>query len=364
MHCRSKSRQVVLSLAALCLPALLARAQSSAESQYTSFLNMGARLIEIHEPGKAVGFYAKCANILPERPESYREMSRTLLGMGEKDEAAFWWREAKRRAPNDAALEEIRAQFPAGVLDDATSGKVAKIELRYLGRAATDARGGEGGSIDAGQAINPALLFAQGFDSTGRAVPMFKPEWTGVSGAKSTPSTGEKVVARDAASGATAEIAVRVVGKAQSIRLYDVATRKELKEALYVPPGEKRSIRVNAQDAAGNALALKEYRWAAEKDQQPTPDVLQTEQTYASPEFPFEPVANVFRAPVVTEPTPFGIIVTDPATGVKGRAEVVVAPNAEKLASGRPGWLDRFEDTLQAAESQGKLAMVEFQAPW
>jgi hypothetical protein len=301
---------------------------------------------------------------LPARFESYREMAKTLLALGEKDEAAYWFREAARRAPQDPTVTALRAQFPAGLLDEST-GKVEKIELRYLGRSTTDSRGGNGGSLDAGQPVNRALLFAQAFDSAGHVIPSFQPEWTGVDGAKTAPSTGEKIVARDSASGTTAEISVRVVGPAKIVRLFDVPTRKELKDALYVAPGEKRSIRVLAEDAAGNALALKAYRWTAEKDEKPAPDVLQTELTYSSPEFPFEPVANVFRAPDVKSPTPYGIVVTDPDTGAKGRAEVVVAPNAEKLAGAhREGWFDRFEDALAAADSNGKLAMVEFQAPW
>jgi hypothetical protein len=364
MHTRRSLRgRIVL---ACCLPAALASAQPSPESTYTSFLGMGARLVEINEPHKATLFYRNAASLLPERAEAYREMSRTLLSIGEVSEAAFWWFEASRRAPGDAVLGELRSRFPEHALDESSSGTVQRIEVRYVGRSDLDGAGGGGGSIDAGSEVSRKLLFTQAYDASGRRLSRFEPEWSGVDGTKETPSPGEKIVARDPASGKTGEVSLRVIGKTAALRLFDVSTRKEIKEALYVAPGERRSLRVLAQDAAGNALALKEYRWSAEKDGVAAPEVLQTDLTYSSPEFPFEPVANVFRSPAVREPTPFGLVVTDPATGVRARAEVVVAPDVAKVAASREAvrWIDRLEDALREGDAEGKLVLVEFQAPW
>ncbi len=358
-----KSICLCLTLAA---PAVLAAAQTTPEATFKSYLGMGASLIEIHEPGKALAFFRRSAVVLPARVEPYREMARTLLSLGEVDEAAFWWREAHRRDPADKDLVALKSQFPEGKLAESTTGTVERIEVRFLGRSEFDGGGGDKGSIDAGQEIPREIVFAQAFDEKGRVVLRFEPQWSGSTGVQAEPAAAARVVARDPVSGKTGEASVRVLGRAASMRLFDVPTRKEMKEALYVGPGEKRSIRVLAQDAAGNALALTEYRWSAEREGTAVPEVLQTDVTYSSPEFPSEPVANVFRAPSAKEPTPFGIVVADPSTGVKGRAEVVVTPNAARAEANRRAipWIDRFEEGLQAAATQGKLAIVEFQAPW
>jgi hypothetical protein len=270
---------------------------------------------------------------------------------------------ARLRWPDDPQIQALGVPAPN------RQGPAVELRLAYLGCSAATMPDGRMASIDAGQAIDPRLLFAAGVDRLGAPVPV---ELVLAAGDGFSERDGAVVagvaraqarcLVRDPQHALDGAISLRIVGPPAEITV--------TAHSRVVGRGGLLHLQAGIRDAAGGRLWVRELRWQATSsdDRDVTASTLRDQVSRVPADIPFEPHRNVVNGPAGDNAYLGQLRVTastvDGPVSAPVQVELIDREHHDAgLAGADLGWV-AWDEALEAARKQGKPIMAFFLGEW